>query len=34
MTEKQEEKLFKLLTDILWQLKKIKKEKVVKAKKF
>ena len=34
MTEKQEKKLFELLTDILWQLKKIKKEKVVKAKKF
>lgn len=34
MTEKQEEKLFKLLTDILWQLKKIKKDKVVRAKKF
>ena len=34
MTEKQEEKLFKLLTDILWTLKKIKKDKVVRAKRF
>ena len=34
MTEKQEEKLFKLLTDILWTLKKIKKDKVVRAKNF
>ena len=34
MTEKQEEKLFKLLTDILWTLKKIKKDKVIRAKRF
>ena len=34
MTEKQEEKLFKLLTDILWTLRKMKKDKVVRAKKF
>ena len=34
MTEKQEEKLFKLLTDILWVLKKTKKDRVVRAKKF
>ena len=34
MTEKQEEKLFKLLTDILWELKKIKRDKVVRAKNF
>ena len=34
MTEKQEEKLFKLLTDILWELKKIKRHKVVRAKRF
>ena len=34
MTEKQEEKLFKLLTDILWTLKKIKKDKVVRSKRF
>ena len=34
MTGKQEEKLFKLLTDILWELKKIKKDKVVRAKRF
>ena len=34
MTEKQEEKLFKLLTDILWTLKKIKKDRVVRVKKF
>ena len=34
MTGKQEEKLFKLLTDILWTLKKIKKDKVVRAKNF
>ena len=29
MTGKQEEQLFKLLTDILWVLKKIKKDRVV-----
>ena len=34
MTEKQEEKLFKLLTDILWTLKKMKRDKVVRAKNF
>ena len=34
MTGKKEEQLFKLLTDILWTLKKIKKDKVVRAKKF
>ena len=34
MTEKQEERLFKLLTDILWTLKKIKQDKVVRAKRF
>ena len=34
MTEKQEEKLFKLLTYILWTLKKIKKDRVVRVKKF
>jgi len=34
MTGKQEEKLFKLLTDILWELKKIKRDKVVRAKRF
>jgi hypothetical protein len=34
MTEKQEEKLFKLLTDILWVLKKTKKDRVVRAKRF
>ena len=34
MTKKQEEQLFKLLTDILWTLKKIKKDKVVRAKNF
>jgi hypothetical protein len=34
MTGKQEEQLFKLLTDILWTLKKIKKDKVVSEKKF
>ena len=34
MTEKQEERLFKLLTDILWTLKKIKRDKVVRAKNF
>ena len=34
MTEKQEEKLFKLLTDMLWLLKKMKKDRVVIAKRF
>ena len=34
MTEKQEKQLFKLLTDILYTLKKMKKDKVVRAKKF
>ena len=34
MTEKQEEKLFKLLTDILWVLKKTKRDRVVRSKKF
>ena len=34
MTGKQEEQLFKILTDILWTLKKIKKDKVVRTKKF
>ena len=34
MTEKQEEQLFKLLTDILRTLKKIKQDKVVRAKRF
>ena len=34
MTEKQEEQLFKLLTDILWALKKIKKDRVVRSKPF
>ena len=34
MTGKQEEQLFKLLTDILWTLKKIKKDKVIRAKNF
>ena len=34
MTGKQEEQLFKLLTDILMTLKKIKKDKVVRAKNF
>ena len=34
MTGKQEEQLFKLLTDILWTLKKIKTNKVVRAKRF
>ena len=34
MTEKQEERLFKLLTDILWTLKKMKRDKVVRAKNF
>ena len=34
MTGKQEEQLFKLLTDILQTLKKIKKDKVERAKRF
>jgi len=34
MTGKQEEQLFELLTDILWTLKKIKKDKVIRAKNF
>ena len=34
MTEKQEEKLFKLLTDMLWVLKKMKKDRVIRAKRF
>ena len=34
MTGKQEEQLFKLLTDILWTLKKIKKDRVVRSKPF
>ena len=34
MTVKQEEQLFKLLTDILWTLKKMKIDKVVRAKNF
>ena len=34
MTGKQEEQLFKLLTDILWILKKIKKDRVVRSKPF
>ena len=34
MTRKQEEQLFELLTDILWTLKKIKKDKVIRAKRF
>ena len=34
MTGKQEKQLFKLLTDILWTLKKMKKDKVMRAKKF
>ena len=34
MTVKQEEQLFKLLTDILWTLKKMKRDKVVRAKNF
>ena len=34
MTEKQEKRLFELLTDILWTLKKIKKDRIVRAKKF
>ena len=34
MTEKQEEKLFKLLTDMRWVLNKMKKDRVVRAKRF
>ena len=34
MTKEQEEKLFELLTDILWTLKKMKKDKVVRSKRF
>ena len=34
MTGKQEEQLFKLLKDILWTLKKIKKDRIVRSKKF
>ena len=34
MTGKQEEQLFKLLTDILWTLKKMKKDRVVRSKPF
>ena len=34
MTEKQEEKLFKLLTDILWTLKKMKRDRIVRSKPF
>ena len=34
MTEKQEERLFKLLTDILWTLKKMKKDRIVRSKPF
>ena len=34
MTGKQEELIVKLLTDILWTLKKIKKDRVVRAKNF
>ena len=34
MTGKQEEKLFELLTEILWALKKIKKDRIVRAKRF
>ena len=34
MTGKQEETIVKLLTDILWVLKKIKKDRVVRSKKF
>ena len=34
MTGKQEEQLFKLLTDILQTLKKIKKDRIVRAKIF
>ena len=34
MTGKQEEQLFKLLTDILWTLKKMKKARVVRSKPF
>ena len=34
MTGKQEEKLFNLLSDILWVLKKMKKDRVVRSKPF
>jgi len=34
MTKEQEKQLFKLLTDILWTLKKMKKDKVIRTKKF
>ena len=34
MTGKQEEQLFKLLTDILWTLKKIKKDRLLRSKRF
>ena len=34
MTVKQEERLFKLLADILWTLKKMKRDKIVRAKRF
>ena len=34
MTEKQEHTIIKLLTDILWTLKKIKKDRVVRTKRF
>ena len=34
MTEKQKEQLFKLLTDILWTLKKMKRYRVVRSKPF
>jgi hypothetical protein len=34
MTGKQEEQLFKLLKDILWTLKRMKKDKVVRSKRF
>ena len=34
MTGKQEAQLFKLLTDILWTLKRMKRDKVVRSKPF
>jgi hypothetical protein len=34
MTGKQEEQLFKLLKDILWTLKRMKRDKVVRSKRF
>ena len=34
MTGKQEKQLFKLLTDILWTLKKMKRDKIVRSKPF